>query len=242
MRMMNEMTKTPVLNRQSRYSTYTIFDLDRLPASDEPRGHRKEELSGPSLQTGKSSTWVRCSAVRASSARSEDRKRARRESHAPERAFKHILHSTMMSDIEAIAFSLPEVRSFTHRKRRAHGTAGPDEDLVFLAIKTRDPHHRSPRRRPVRWTELLPGLRQPLARCRAMSTVEVIEESSRLAPGPGKRYVYNMSRDTDSGRQPSSAAVIPDAQLRLPPGLQARCSRASDARRRLAIRRRCSCV
>jgi quercetin dioxygenase-like cupin family protein len=47
----------------------------------------------------------------------------------------------------------------------------------------------------------------------------VIEESKRLPPGPGKRYVYDMTNDADSMRAPASAVVTPDARLRLPHGI-----------------------
>jgi quercetin dioxygenase-like cupin family protein len=52
-----------------------------------------------------------------------------------------------------------------------------------------------------------------------VTTAQIIEESKHLPPGPGKRYVYDMSRETDSATGPASAEVTPDAKLRLPPGI-----------------------
>jgi len=203
---------------------YDFARLDRVPpgaTSLEVTARRL--LSGPTLETGKSSTvgavltgkHIICTLGR--QARGTG---AKAHSHSNEQ-FNYILQGAMMSDIEGD-------RVFARRGTILHtpgsvvhtGLACPDEDLVFLAIKDSRSGIIGP---PVDGRYDGPncfagyGSRADEPR---VSTARVIEESQQLPPGPGKRYVYDMQRDTDPWSGPASAAVTPDEALRLPYGIR----------------------
>jgi quercetin dioxygenase-like cupin family protein len=91
--------------------------------------------------------------------------------------------------------------------------------LLFLAIKdTRSGIIGPPVDGKYDGPNCFPGFGSRSAEPR-LSTAQVMEQSRDLPAGPGKRYVYNMLREADSGRSPASAEVTTDAQLRLPPGI-----------------------
>jgi quercetin dioxygenase-like cupin family protein len=203
---------------------YDFSALDRVP--DHPTSlavTARKLLSGPTLETGKSSTVgavltgerIICTlGIQAAGTG------AKAHSH-PNEQFNYILQGTMMSDIEGD-------RVFASRDMILHtpghvvhtGLACPDEDLVFLAIKdTRHGIVGPPVDGRYDGPNCFPGFGSRADEPR-VSTAEVIEEWRRARSGPGKkRYVYNMSRDTDSGSGPASAEVTPDATLRLPHGI-----------------------
>jgi quercetin dioxygenase-like cupin family protein len=179
-------------------------------------------LSGPSLEKGKSSTvgavltgeHIICTLGRQAAGTG-----AKAHSH-PNEQFNYILQGMMMSDIEGD-------RVFASRGMILHtpgsvvhtGLACPDEDLVFLAVKdTRHGIVGPPVDGKYDGPNCFPGFGSRSHEAR-ITTADVMEQSKALPPGPGKRYVYNMNRDTDRGSAASSADVTPDAQLRLPPGI-----------------------
>jgi len=179
-------------------------------------------LSGPDLQHGKSSTvgavlsgnHIICTLGR--QARGTG---AKAHTH-PNEQFNFILQGTMMSDVEGDrVFASPGMILHTPGMAVHTGLACPDEDLVFLAIKdTRhgitgppvDGRHDGP--------NCFPGFgsrsEEP-----GQTTAEALAEAKRLPPGPGKRYVYDMLDDADSGSGPASARAIPQARLTLPEGV-----------------------
>jgi quercetin dioxygenase-like cupin family protein len=207
-------TPTPVQH------VYDFARLDRAPegpTSLEVTPRRL--LSGPSLQTGKSSTvgavltgeHIICTLGR--QARGTG---AKAHSH-PNEQFNYILMGAMMSDIEGD-------RVFATRGTILHtpgsvvhtGLACPDEDLVFLAIKdSRSGIIGPPVDGQYDGPNCLAGFGSRSDEPR-VSTARVIEESQHLPPGPGKRYVYDMHRDADAWNGPASAEVTPDGGLRLP--------------------------
>jgi len=199
---------------------YDFARLDRVPegpSSLEVTPRRL--LSGPGLETGKSSTvgavltgkHIICTLGR--QARGTG---AKAHSH-PNEQFNYILQGAMMSDIEGD-------RVFATRGTILHtpgsvvhtGLACPDEDLVFLAIKdSRFGITGPPVDGKYDGPNCFAGFGNRSEEPRA-STAGIIEESKHLPPGPGKRYVYDMHRDANAWSGPSSAAVTPDEALRLP--------------------------
>src|SRR5688572_10951268 len=131
---MNEIETTTVVQH-----VYDFAALDRIPAGPTSLTvTARKLLSGPSLETGKSSTVgavLSGSRVICTLGRQAAGTGAKAHSH-PNEQFNYILQGTMMSDIEGD-------RVFATRGTILHtpggvvhtGLACPDEDLVFLAIK-----------------------------------------------------------------------------------------------------------
>jgi quercetin dioxygenase-like cupin family protein len=202
---------------------YDFASLDRVP--ERPTSLQvtaKKLLSGPNLETGKSSTvgavlsgkQIICTLGRQAAGTG-----AKAHSH-PNEQFNYILQGTMMSDIEGDrVFASPGKILHTPGSTVHTGLACPDEDLVFLAIK--DSRHGivgPPVDGKYDGPNCFPGFGSRSQEKR-VSTAEVMEESKSRPPGPGKRYVYNMNVETDTARALSSAEVVPDAKLRLPRGI-----------------------
>ena len=180
-------------------------------------------LSGPSLDSGKSSTvgavlsgaHIICTLGR--QARGTG---AKAHSH-PNEEFDYILHGTMMSDIEGDrVFARPGTILHTPGGVVHTGLACPDDDLVFLAFKDSRSGIVGP---PVDGKYDGPncfagyGSRAHEPR---QTTSGAIEEARQLPPGPGKRYVYDMHAEADTWSGPASAEVTLDADLRLPPHIR----------------------
>ena len=209
--------------RMSVEHVYDFATLDRVPAGPTSlKVAAKKLLSGPNLQTGKSSTvgavltgeHIICTLGRQAAGTG-----AKAHSH-PNEQFNYILQGVMMSDIEGD-------RVFASRGRILHtpggivhtGLACPDEDLVFLAIKdTRHGIVGAPVDGKYDGPNCFPGFSSREHEPR-VTTADVIEQSKSLPRGPGKRYVYDMNKESDSGTGEASAEVTPDANLRLPPGI-----------------------
>ena len=144
---------------------------------------------------------------------------AKAHSH-PSEQFNYVLAGVMMSDIEGDrVFASKGMILHTPGSAVHSGLACPDEDLVFLAIKDArsgviSPHVDGQYDGPNCFAGY--GSRSDEPR---QTTDDVIEESKRLPPGPGKRYVYDMSNHRKSISGPASAEVTLDAQLKLPPGI-----------------------
>lgn len=213
-------TETP----QHIQHVYDFATLDRVPeGATSLKVTARRLLSGPSLETGKSSTvgavlsgeHIICTLGR--QARGTG---AKAHSH-PNEQFNYIMQGTMMSDIEGDRVFAPRGTILHTPGSVVHtGLACPDEDLVFLAIKdTRSGIIGPPVDGKYDGPNCFAGFGSRTDEPR-QSTADVREESQRLPPGPGKRYVYDMHADTDTWRGPSSAEVTADADLRLPPGIR----------------------
>jgi quercetin dioxygenase-like cupin family protein len=203
---------------------YDFATLDRAPQG--PTSLKVTErrlLSGPSLASGKSSTvgavlsgeHIICTL--GSQARGTG---AKAHTH-PNEQFNYILQGTMMSDIEGDRVFAPRGSILHTPGSIVHtGLACPDEDLVFLAIKdTRSGIIGPPVDGKYDGPNAFAGFGSRSEEPR-QTLAQILEESKRLPPGPGRRYVYDMHADTDTWQGTSSVEVTCDADLRLPPGIR----------------------
>lgn len=211
-------------NTQARIQhVYDFALLDKEPeGATSLKVAARRLLSGPDLQSGKSST---VGAVLASShiactlGRQAQGTGAKAHTH-PNEQFNFVLQGMMMNDIEGD-------RVFASRGMILHtpgmavhtGLACPDEDLVFLAIKdTRHGITGPPVDGKYDGPNCFPGFGSRLTEPR-QTTADVLAQAKRLPPGPGKRYVYDMLEMTDSWSGPASAAVRVGTELALASGV-----------------------
>lgn len=202
---------------------YDFATLDQVPESPtSARVAARRLLSGPTLQTGKSSTVgavLSGTHIIVTLGRQARGTGAKAHTH-PNEQFNYILEGTMMSDVEGD-------RVFASRGMILHtpgtvvhtGLACPDEDLVFLAIK--DARHGivgPPVDGKYDGPNCFAGFGSRAHEPR-QTTAGAIAESQRRPPGPGKRYVYDMAGDADTAAGPASVIVTPGARLALPAGI-----------------------
>jgi quercetin dioxygenase-like cupin family protein len=179
-------------------------------------------LSGPELQSGKSSTVgavltgerIICTLGHQAAGTG-----AKAHTH-PNEQFNYILQGTMMSDVEGDrVFASKGMILHTPGMAVHTGLACPDANLVFFAMKdTRHGIVGPPVDGKYDGPNSFPGFGSRANEPR-VTTAEVLEESRKCPRGPGKRYVYDMLNASDSRSKPASAEVTPDALLRLPPGM-----------------------
>ena len=118
---------------------YDFAALDRVPdGATSARVAARKLLSGPSLETGKSSTVgavLSGSRIIVTLGRQARGSGAKAHTH-PNEQFNYVLEGTMMGDIESDRVFAP-TGSILHTPGMAvhTGLACPEEDLVFLAIK-----------------------------------------------------------------------------------------------------------
>lgn len=205
---------------------YDFAALDRVP--DHPTSVKvspRRLLSGPTIQTGKSSTVgavLSGARIIVTLGRQAQGTGAKAHTH-PNEQFNYILEGTMMSDVEGDrVFATPGMILHTPGMAVHTGLACPDEDLVFLAIKdTRHGIVGPPVDGKYDGPNCFPGFGSR-AREPKITTAEAIAESKRLPRGPGKRYVYDMREDSDAAPEPASARVTPGSRLNLPAGIRAK--------------------
>jgi quercetin dioxygenase-like cupin family protein len=215
------MSELHTLNRVQH--VYDFATLDRVP--DRPTSATvaaKRLLSGPTLQTGKSSTVgavLSGSHIIVTLGRQAQGTGAKAHTH-PNEQFNYILQGTMMGDVEGDrVFASKGMILHTPGLAIHTGLACPDEDLVFLAIKdTRHGIVGPPVDGKYDGPNCFPGFGSR-AHEPKQATADVIAESKHLPPGPGKRYVYDMTDECDSATGLASAAVTPGARMALPPGI-----------------------
>ncbi|HET7597692.1 MAG TPA: cupin domain-containing protein [Burkholderiales bacterium] len=203
---------------------YDFAALDRVP--DGPTSLAvapRRLLSGPTLQTGKSSTVgavLSGSHIIATLGRQARGTGAKAHSH-PNEQFNYILAGVMMSDVEGD-------RVFASRGSILHtpgmavhtGLACPDEDLVFLAIKdTRHGIVGPPVDGRYDGPNCFAGYGSR-ANEPPVNTAQVISESRRLPPGPGKRYVYDLRENAMQPPAASSSAMLSEPMAS--PGIRGR--------------------
>jgi quercetin dioxygenase-like cupin family protein len=202
---------------------YDFATLDCVP--DSPTSAKvtaRRLLSGPTLQTGKSSTVgavLSGSHIIVTLGRQAQGTGAKAHTH-PNEQFNYILQGTMMGDVEGDrVFASKGMILHTPGMAVHTGLACPDEDLVFLAIKdTRHGIVGPPVDGKYDGPNCFPGFASRAHEPR-QTTAEVIAQSKRLSAGPGRRYVYDMSDAGDTGAGPASAVVTSGARLTLPAGV-----------------------
>lgn len=206
-----------------------VYDFNAL--DEVPKGatslavSARRLLSGPSLQSGKSSTVgavLSGSRIICTLGRQARGTGAKAHTH-PNEQFNFVMQGTMMSDIEGDrVFASKGMILHTPGMVVHTGLACPDEDLVFLAIKdTRHGITGPPVDGRYDGPNCFPGFGSRMNEP-PQTTADALAEAERLPPGPGKRYVYDMMRTADPGSGPASAASTPGAELALPPGISGR--------------------
>ncbi len=202
---------------------YDFEQLAEVPANATSlKVTARKLLSGPDITSGKSSTVGAVLSGRniiCTLGRQAQGTGAKAHTH-PNEQFNYILQGAMMSDIEGDrVFATSGMILHTPGMVVHTGLACPDEDLVFLAIKdTRHGIVGPPVDGKYDGPNCFPGFGSRAHEPR-QSTAEVMAESRRLPPGPGKRYVYDMSDPNDSAGGPASARVATSDALGLPPGV-----------------------
>jgi len=202
---------------------YDFATLDKVPEGlTSLKVAARRLLSGPDLQSGKSST---VGAVLASShiactlGRQAQGTGAKAHTH-PNEQFNYVLQGMMMNDIEGDrVFASQGMILHTPGMAVHTGLACPDEDLVFLAIKdTRHGITGPPVDGKYDGPNCFPGFGSRASEPK-QTTADALAEAKRLPPGPGKRYVYDMLEISDAWSGPASAAVKPGSGLALPAGV-----------------------
>lgn len=202
---------------------YDFAALDRVPEGPtSAKVAAKRLLSGPTLQTGKSSTvgavltGARIIVTLGTQARGSG---AKAHTH-PNEQFNYILQGTMMADIEGDRVFAPKGTILHTPALAVHtGLACPDEDLVFLAIKdTRHGIVGPPVDGRYDGPSYLPGFGARSHEPR-QSTAGLIAESRQRLSARGKSYVYEMAADGVPPCSPASATMTMGARLALPAGI-----------------------
>jgi quercetin dioxygenase-like cupin family protein len=202
---------------------YEFAVLDQVPdGATSLKVTARRLLSGPSLKSGKSSTVgavLSGSHIICTLGRQAQGTGAKAHTH-PNEQFNFVLQGTMMSDIEGDRVFASRGMILHTPGMAAHtGLACPDEDLVFLAIKdTRHGITGPPVDGKYDGPNCFPGFGSRTNEPR-QTTADALAEAKHLAPGPGKRYVYDMSEALDSWSGPASAVVKPGAELAPPAGI-----------------------
>lgn len=190
---------------------YDFAALERLPEGPTSvKVAARRLLSGPSLTTGKSSTvGAVLSGARIICTLGTQAQVSGAKAHThPNEQFNYILQGTMTGEVEGDRVFAPR-GSILHTPGMAvhTGLACPEEDLVFLAIKdTRHGIVGPPVDGKYNGPNYLPGFGTRSHEAR-QSTAAIMAEAKRH-PGPGKRYVYDMSDEDEVHAGPASVAVI----------------------------------
>jgi quercetin dioxygenase-like cupin family protein len=202
---------------------YDFAALERLPEGPTSvKVAARRLLSGPSLTTGKSSTVgavLSGSHIICTLGTQAQGSGAKAHTH-PNEQFNYILQGTMTGEVEGDSVFAPPASILHTPGMAVHtGLACPGEDLVFLAIKdTRHGIVGPPVDGKYNGPNYLPGYGTRAHESR-QSTAEMMTEARRH-PGPGKRYVYDMSDEDDAHTGPASVTVTPGANLDFPEGIR----------------------
>jgi mannose-6-phosphate isomerase-like protein (cupin superfamily) len=190
---------------------YDFATLDRVPEGPtSAKVAPRRLLSGPTLETGKSSTVgavLTGSQIILTLGTQARGTGANAHTH-PNEQFNYIVQGTMTGDIAGEIVFAPRGTLLHTPAAVAHtGLACPDEDLVFLAMEdTRhgivgasvDGKYEGP--------NYLPGFGERSGE-RLRSTAELIAESGRDPAGERTRYIYDFAQLEDRPGRVSSAAV-----------------------------------
>ena len=192
---------------------YDFATLDRVPEyPTSAQVAARRLLSGPTLNTGKSSTvgavltGGRIILTLGTQARGSG---AKPHTH-PNEQFNYIVQGTMVNEIEGeLVFAGPGTLLHTPTLAVHTGLACPDEDLIFLAIKdTRHGIVGPPVDGQYTGPNYLPGFGtradEPMK-----TTAQLIAEAGRDPAGEKTRYIYDFSKLADKPGRVSRVKTAP---------------------------------
>lgn len=192
---------------------YDFAALDRVPEGPtSARVAAKRLLSGPTLETGKSSTVgavLTGGRIIVTLGRQARGSGAKAHTH-PNEQFNHILQGTMTGEITGeLVFAQPGTLMHTPAQAVHTGMACPDEDLVFLAMKdTRHGIVGPPVDGKYDGPNFLPGFGTRAGE-RMRSTAEMMAESKTDPAGVKTRYIYDFRQLAEKPGRAPSAQVTP---------------------------------
>lgn len=197
---------------------YGYHDLDSVPRNPTScRVEARKVLSGPTMETGKSSTIgavLYGEHVAVALAMQAAGSGAKAHTH-PNEQFNYILQGVMVSDID------DEKRTFGRKGMIVHtpsmsvhtGQACPDEDMYFFAMKdTRHGITGPPVDGIYDGPFYLPGFGK-LAGQPKKTTLQMMAESGTDPEGAKTRYVYDFNNLTERAGRATSARMVPGLQL-----------------------------
>jgi quercetin dioxygenase-like cupin family protein len=196
---------------------YDFATLDRVPEGPtSAKVAAKRLLSGPTLQTGKSSTIgaVLTGTHLIVALAGQSRGSGAKAHNHPNEQFNYILQGVMTGEIEGeLVFAPRGTLMHTPAKAVHTGLACPDEDLIFLAMKdTRHGIVGPPVDGKYDGPNYLPGFGTRAGE-RMKSTAELMSESGRDPAGVRTRYIYDLSHLPEKAGRAPSARVTPQANL-----------------------------
>lgn len=202
------------LDQETRIQyVYDFTTLDRIPKGPtSAKVASKKLLSGPTLQTGKSSTVgavLTGEHIIVALAGQNRGSGAKAHTH-PNEQFNYILQGVMTGEIAGELVFAPQGTLMHTPAQAVHtGLACPDEDLIFLAMKdTRHGIVGPPVDGKYDGPNYLPGFGTRAGE-RMKSTAELLAESGRDPAGVKTRYIYDFAHLAEKPGRVSSAAVTP---------------------------------
>ena len=192
---------------------YDFATLERVPEGPtSAKVAAKQLLSGPTLQTGKSSTigavltGSNLIVALAGQARGSG---AKAHTH-PNEQINYIVQGVMTGEIEGELVFAPSGTLLHTPAQAVHtGLACPDEDLIFFAMKdTRHGIVGPPVDGKYDGPNYLPGFGTRSGE-RMQSTAELMAASGRDPAGVKTRYVYDFAHPAEKPDRVSSAKVTP---------------------------------
>jgi quercetin dioxygenase-like cupin family protein len=197
---------------------YGYDELDTAPAHEtSAKVAPRRVLSGPTLETGKSSTIgavLYGEHIAVALAGQAAGSGAKAHTH-PNEQFNYILQGVMVSDIN------DELRTFGSKGMIVHtpsmsvhtGQACPDEDMVFFAMKdTRHGITGPPVDGKYDGPFYLPGFGKRANETKR-TTAQMMAESGTDPEGAKTRYVYDFNNLTERPGRATSARMTPNLQL-----------------------------
>ena len=203
-----------VLPNNAVQYVYDFALLDQVPAgATSARVAAKRLLSGPTLQTGKSSTVGAVLTglhLIVTLGRQTRGSGAKAHTH-PNEQINYIVQGVMTGEIEGEQVFAP-VDTLLHTPSRAvhTGMACPDEDLVFFAMKdTRHGIVGPPVDGQYNGPNFLPGFGTRATEA-AQSTAQLIAACRGDTAGKKTRYIYDFARLAEKPGRVASAQVTPN--------------------------------
>ncbi len=204
---------------------YGYYELDIAP--DNPTSAKvapRRVLSGPTLETGKSSTIgavLYGEHVAVALAMQSAGSGAKAHTH-PNEQFNYILQGVMVSDID------DEKQTFGSKGMIVHtpsmsvhtGQACPDEDMYFFAMKdTRHGITGPPVDGKYDGPFYLPGFGKRAGEP-MRTTAQMMAESGMDPAGAKTRYIYDFNDWAERADRKTSARMIPPQEMQLPTGVK----------------------